>query len=997
MTARAYGLEAQKTLANEIKAKCGRSQLSTIAHYASQRNEPSTVALRFISRMKSLIGQSPLSNSAKDHYLYHLIGSVPEDSDKLQQLLLHESTSSLIDAYEAFVAGVLACAAASDGSIPHELMETLHAQEFLQDPRVAKVKFLLGADGDDLLKTRCLERDHALLAGKYESPADLPASEAVDFRRILIEAMHRVALGAVSEMPNTIPSESLLDVSVALSDLGRAQEAFDSLKKSSLNPDGMAIASSLVEVVDDLLKNGAPFSPRNHFRSLVASPYLDPWDLPFLPAGVRAQYLNALVGRYGNSPAVQFAAWICGFSENCSGLCPTWELFGGAWRSFIGKQYPEAVSLASKLEGSLLFRAYAVRWRCHSLIELGLVREAIRYSAEQLSASAELYPILPVDRLIGRKDWKDLSTYSDEIGLAVLLDFYWRRTGISEINSFRRYAAEDFLSSINIERPSDIAQIDHGIPSAVLIYFLSNVCSADVIDLMTAFSSSKNVQEERRNIYALLAQYDPKNDKIYRDGMTRVTKVLMLDEGVRFFDQSRLFVEEQGVVRWAESELRESFDRYRSLYEAGVGSDSEEFAAAVRKFLEDGKPLPDHFLKPPKGEADELLLHLISKIRDDFLLSPTHGLDAYLSVRVRHGTLSGMLRGPLEQSRIINQRKSGSLKYQRNDYWERNLTGMSSDQLTAIDNAINLFSESYDSAIENLKARLQVRGKSHPGGMFDIPLNSFHVYLLRTELASDVRVDEFVSSCIDLFWILLDQSLSEVRKLISNDFRSTIEELFRELEMELQQATYGTRCQPLTDSVRLASTEVQGVLVSIETWFQRGPGSKLSYSIRQAVEIAVEVVRITYRSFDPEITTIVPDDDLVLIDSVTTIGDIVFTTLDNVYKHSGLETGAIVTIEVEVQESKKIVLAVENTVGADFDRNTAARQICRVRDRMQQSEQQTAAASTEGGTGLMKLKNLVDADGKRDDALRFWFTRKGNFRVEVEIDTYGLDGDHLAS
>jgi hypothetical protein len=995
VTTLSEGLEAQKKLVEEIKQEFGLSKISTIAYYVSQRNEPSTVAPRYSRRVISLIERSRVREDTKSHYLYHLIGLIPTDVTQIQQLLLYESTASLIDCYEALIATVLGCGLSSHGAESNELLDAAYAIE-VNESRFVKLKALLNQTQLEDLKSRDLEYDNALLGGASERRGGA-SYDQLDFRACLIEATRRAMRehGATSEV--TPRDTWISNMSVILSDLEKGAEAANSLRKWSLNIGDIGSPMPLVQVMQDLMTNSVPLSRTNHVLSLLKSPYLDPWDLPFIPEESRERYLRALSECYGDSLVVRFVAWICGFAEKCGNLDQIWEAFGAAWRSFFEGEYEQAAEFASRIEQSPPFRSYGARWHCYSLIELGQMREAIRYSADMLVRSPELYALLPIEVLIGNKAWKDLDAYADEIGLAVLLDFYWRSTGRSEINSFRRYAAEDFLAFYGFDRPSELSSAKDSIPTHSLIYFLSHVCGPDVIDLMPAFSSSREVQEERRKLYALLSEYDPENAEEYRDEMTEVTKALMLDEGVRLFDQSRVFVEEQGVVRWAEGELRESFERYRSLNAAGLGSDIEEFSTALRRFLKAGEPIPDQFLELPKGEADELLLRIIYELRDDFLMSPTHGLDAYLSMRVRHGTLSGMLRGPLEENRIINQRQSGTRTYQRNEYWKRTLAGMPKEQVTAIDAAITSFSEVYDNVIDDLKARLQIRRKGRDHGMFDIPLTSMQVYMLRQALSSEVRLDDFVRQCIAIFWILLDQSLRDVRQYIATELRSSIEEIFETLEADLQRATAGARCQPLNDAVRQAATSVQTVLQNIENWFHRGPGKKLFYPINQAVDVALEVVRITYRGFTPSITKIVPDNDVVMIDSVSAIGDIVFTALDNVYKHSGLEHGASVTIEVKLLEQKRIWLNIENTVCAEFDYSAAKREIEKVREKMREPKQQVVAASTEGGTGLMKLKNLVDPHGEKPDSIKFGFTDQGTFKVEVELDVYGLTSEHLAN
>ena len=54
--------------------------------------------------------------------------------------------------------------------------------------------------------------------------------------------------------------------------------------------------------------------------------------------------------------------------------------------------------------------------------------------------------------------------------------------------------------------------------------------------------------------------------------------------------------------------------------------------------------LPD----TPESEVDDLFRKIIESARDIFVKHEHHGLDVYLSTKIRHGTISNHLRKPLE-------------------------------------------------------------------------------------------------------------------------------------------------------------------------------------------------------------------------------------------------------------------------------------------------------------------------------------------------------------
>ncbi len=119
---------------------------------------------------------------------------------------------------------------------------------------------------------------------------------------------------------------------------------------------------------------------------------------------------------------------------------------------------------------------------------------------------------------------------------------------------------------------------------------------------------------------------------------------------------------------------------------------------------------------------------MVSLVLTEFPLSTTHGLDCYLSMRVRHGTLSGQLRSPLEEQHLITQRESGSQEYKPNEYWPNRLPEVSPERRSKVEERLSTFSKSYDDFIDRIANKLiQIRSKDKPEGLFDVfVLNVFN-------------------------------------------------------------------------------------------------------------------------------------------------------------------------------------------------------------------------------------------------------------------------------
>lgn len=994
VTALKDGLEAQKAVSEGIRKICGKTMISTVAHYTSQRNEPSTEATRFIVRVTGVLNRAKLQSNARTYYEYHLARITPTSAEKIQALLLMEATSSLIDSYEAMVSILLHSAAEHRLQFPVEIGSTHPVFGELHEPRLIKLRYFLGQSNGTTLRKRATCIDDELLTGSAKVHNDFDFD---DFRSIVLSAMgadtsHLSGRGSlIREWGDALTS--------AHTDVERTQAVANMFDKWSYNLAAWPAALSIGQVLKDMIDGEVPFTFRRQFLALLSNPYADPWDLPVLGDEYRQPYLTLLRGQLGPSLCLEFCEWLLGGEEgsSLSSLADRWRLFGVAFRQLRAGEFEEVLDTTVRLNEDPALHLVAVRWHCHALLRLGRFREAIRFAGQLIVRNGAYQDLLPIAEMLAGKTWTELRPFATEIELAVLLDHFWRQTGKSEIDSFRRYAAEDYLESRDTDRPSQLDIVCGDLDPKTLTYFFNNVCVPEVLDLMMAFPSSRSVLEERRAIYGQLATLDSVNVEEYRQGIAGISHSLMIDEGVRQLDRSRLFVNRDGVVRWAERDLKESFDRYRSLLAAGIGFDPDAFAGALRKFVATQEAIPEELLALTNGEADDLMLRIVSDVRDNFLLSPTHGLDAFLSMRVRHGTLSGMLRGPLEKNMIINQRVGGTTRYERSSFWSQVLPEAHPNHIRDIEAAIEEFSEGFDTAIDNLRDRLQVRRKEQPLGLFDITLTKVHVILLRSEIKPETRLEDFVRSAIEVLWVLLDRSLQSIQAHIGQDFRQAVGLLFRRLESQIQVATADTNHWQINRAVHQALTEVQGVIDSIRNWFQRDPGNKLMHPLGHAIDVAIEVARTTYRSFEPQVHKSIASDDEVLVGSVSLLGDILFIALDNVHRRSGIEKGGRVLVEVSKRDSSSIVLVVESEVAANFDYAAGRKRLDKIREQMQAEAFRTATVAGEGGTGLLKIKSLVDPDAERPDAVTFDFAANGSFRLEVVLSVLGVGLEDLSS
>ena len=156
------------------------------------------------------------------------------------------------------------------------------------------------------------------------------------------------------------------------------------------------------------------------------------------------------------------------------------------------------------------------------------------------------------------------------------------------------------------------------------------------------------------------------------------------------------------------------------------------------------------------------------------------------------------------------------------------------------------------------------------------------------------------------------------------------------------------------------------------------------------VDIAFEAVRSTYVNFIPEVEKHIGIDVPVATASIAVISDIIFTPLDNVYSHAGNKRDPKVSICITDFDGERMEIEIKNDLDPGVDLVEVRQRTKEAETKMQGSEYQTEVVATEGGTGLLKLKNRVDPSGQSPDAVKFGVDEDGRFWVAVKLEFYRL-------
>jgi hypothetical protein len=255
-------------------------------------------------------------------------------------------------------------------------------------------------------------------------------------------------------------------------------------------------------------------------------------------------------------------------------------------------------------------RALRALWKMnllHSLHTFGDRPQKIALIASEGASNASYFNMLPIVASLSDCVWEDYKAVVSPLAAPIALHLLWMRTDSSQIASQLRFATGLALRKLGVTRPSALYDKNDEIAPKELFYFLRHVCVPEILDVTRLFASSREVLEERRDIYLVLSELRADLADEFTSEAFLISHNLALDEGRWIVDRTRIHVEDVAFVRWASRELQEDFERYRDLEPVNVES-PQTFDDVLRE-LDDTVAARRSF--SPDNEADAVLMSVV--------------------------------------------------------------------------------------------------------------------------------------------------------------------------------------------------------------------------------------------------------------------------------------------------------------------------------------------------------------------------------------------------
>lgn len=693
-----------------------------------------------------------------------------------------------------------------------------------------------------------------------------------------------------------------------------------------------------------------------------------------LEAEVAIDYLNNHVGENRSQYYCFWKRMVAKMYENAATVCEINEIV--ELIHLISSDEYTKFDAYLKSDYSKINRVRASKYLWINMVTESDIEKGIDYFIHLFICREEYAIIAPVDRFINYLSNKD--TNKSNIRGPILYYIFTTYFDISNRDDLF-IACEDFFIENGIEKPSMMQKECENYSIEELIFFLRNVCVPQIMGpVLLSIRTSKELDEERINICQCLRKLDLENEKDYEGEIKEITQKIYINDSVSEIETNKIQVNTEGIKSRINRDLKSVFNKY--IFSRNNKLDAFMNQLRSLDLSED--------ISIISFDSSQIFNELVTTIRNEFVLGPEYGLDAYLSLNIRHGTLKGQLRSPLAKMNMLAEKDSDTGSYEVNERWLYCIPKDIVDYRKAKD-AIITFTEATDSIIEYLRKDLiQISTEEKPSaGVFKYHLDSTTISILQTYLKEDSSFEEFIDIVFEQLWKYTEINLKNMRDIIREDIKSKYNDAFYQL-----QKVYSNLKSPFPDAerwIKEAKNDMDAELERICNWFRRGnEGQFTDFDLDFAFQVGLKMIQNIYPEQRFETREIIKSCECKLPGwTWKYMWTIFYTLFDNISKHAS-ECDRIKYIDCDMSvTSQKIKIRMQNDFDCTKDHANALARLNATK-KLMKDKSYIVQAKKEGGSGIPKINKILSIDLKMKSKVNcFIDEQKNKFIIEIEGDS----------
>lgn len=596
------------------------------------------------------------------------------------------------------------------------------------------------------------------------------------------------------------------------------------------------------------------------------------------------------------------------------------------------------------------------------------------------------------------------------------------KTGLIELPIFFKINSNDrikikqayelFLIANGFIKPNELLKIKANFEKVKLIYFLKNVCIPEIMQLSKSFDSTYAVNEERISICKFLTEIDNSEENTYKTEIAELTQRNTISKVIGGIDERKVFVneikirqiikkyEKQNVLQTEQiSPLTgESFERYITLLNFVKNNNEYKDVSSIIHFDDKGEMT---FIEAEKNKnyrvqdvdavlylpAYRIFVTYFLYIRDLFSFSKEYGLDAYLSTRIRHGTLPNHLRSVFETYFLVTSQTNGI--YAENQHWKDKFD-LSEEDLSKLQKVLGKFSKDIDTFSKEIKdnyIQCQTEKKNiNSDALFNYSYAEEDLmWLFLEDFESTVNIDDFIEKSFLELWRRTEVNLEIIRDKFNIDIRDRYVVLIDKLHSDIISFVDKQSVSELINNLMICKTEIQTKLSNISKWFRRSESSyDGEYELQILAETSIQITKNLNPSYHFEIEKNICKNFNIFGEYHQHFIDLINNCLFNIIKHADLPSEHL-NAKLTIQESNKnLTLNFENCV------SDPAKHVEKLMEIRRNWENTDTNISQEGGTGFPKIKKIIHSDLNRRSSIFDFTFNNNNLSILLSFESTGL-------
>ena len=235
---------------------------------------------------------------------------------------------------------------------------------------------------------------------------------------------------------------------------------------------------------------------------------------------------------------------------------------------------------------------------------------------------------------------------------------------------------ERFCNYKDVELVSDlIPELDTEMknsPEKVELY-LFLLASEDILRHMLYITSTKKMLEEQQKIsqYLTTLNTSPRIDD-YKALNQEIVDTMIVYQNIRKIDESKIYVNQAALMKYEFAEHEGLYNQFRNQFANSGQTNSYYIVNTISDWTDINKDraLIRTKVKFTSKAFIDSACQVFTVIRDKFLFSK-FGLKTYLTTRIRHGVLEGVLRSGYDGLHLLLTTVNN--KYIPTNYWVKNM------------------------------------------------------------------------------------------------------------------------------------------------------------------------------------------------------------------------------------------------------------------------------------------------------------------------------------